>query len=142
MVVSIMIVLPTWLVAASLPSFLASVLACLVPRSRERPRDQPEERPREQPEEAEERPKDERGAERTGELAGPLGQPGDADWQFVIEPTEPQDRADREYYVTLRAGWRVHTRPTCPGLKNAKEVVTSTKDVVENTLSKTCFRNE
>ena len=138
MAVSIEILLPTWLVAAS----LASLFALLVWRTSgaegkgelAEPPEQTakDERPKDEPPE---RPKDELGAEREGELD---------DWQFVPEPPEPQARAGRESFVSLRAGERVHTRRTCPGLKNAKEVkvVTSTKDVVGKTRCKICFRNE
>ena len=146
MAVSFEIFLPTWLLAAS----LASLFALLVWRTSgaeakgelaEPPEQKTKDEPPERPQDAlgaEQKAKDERdelGAARDGELD---------DWQFVPEPPEPQTRAGRELFVTLRAGERVHTRRKCRGLKNAKEVkvVTSTKDVVGKTPCKICFRNE
>ena len=122
MAVSLEIVLPTWLVAAS----LASLLALLVWRTSgviEPP----------------ERPKGELGAERQGELVEPPDQPEDAEWQVVIEPPEPPRAAPSslveppEFYVTRRAGRRVHTRPTRRGLRKARDIVTITKNVFGKT---------
>ena len=81
MAVSIEIVLPTWLVAAS----LASLLAFLVSRTSGAGRKGELVEPPEQPKDAErrlvfkppDRPKDELGAEREGELAEPIEQPYD-----------------------------------------------------------------
>ena len=151
MAVSFEIFLPTWLLAAS----LARLLALLVWRTSgaegkgelaeppeqkakdDRPKDEPPERPQDAlgAEQKAQDERDELGAARDGELD---------DWQFVPKPPEPQTRAGRELFVTLREGKRVHTRTTCRGLKNAKEVkvVTSTKDVVGKTRCKICFRNE
>ena len=130
MAVSIEIVLTTWLVAAS----LASLLALLVSRASgviEPP----------------ERPKDELCARRKGELVEPPEQPEGAEWQVVIVPPErPKDELNAErclaFYVTCRAGRRVHTSKTCRGLRNAKEISMSPKNVVGKTHCKICFRNE
>ena len=83
MAVSIEIVLPTWLVAAS----LASLLAFLVWRTSGAERKGELVEPPEQPKDADrrlvikppERPKDELGAERKGELVEPPDQPEDAE---------------------------------------------------------------
>ena len=110
MAVSFEIFLPTWLLAAS----LASLFALLVWRTSgaeakgelaEPPEQKAKDEPPERPQDAlgaEQKAKDERdelGAVRDGELD---------DWQFVPEPPEPQTRAGRELFVTLRAGERVH----------------------------------
>ena len=145
MAVSIEIVLPTWLVAAS----LASLLVFLVWRTSgvieppERPNDD-EGRVVIQPPE---RPKGELGAERQGELVEAPEQTEDAEWQVVIEPPDPpKDQLDAEprstLYVTGRAGRRVHTSKTCRGLRNAKEILTSTKHVVGKTPCTIGFRGE
>ena len=111
MAVSMEIVLPTWLVAAS----LASLLALLVWR--------------------------------TSGVIEPPERPKDAEGRVVIGPHErPKDELDAEprsaFYVTGRAGRRVHTSKTCRGLRNARDILTSTKHVVGKTPCYICFRGE
>ena len=128
---------------------LASLLALLVWRTSgvieppERPKDAEGRVVIEPPD----RPKGELGAERQGDLVEPPDQPEDAEWQVVIEPPErPKDELDAEpraaFYVTGRAGRRVHTSKTCRGLRNAKEILTSTKLVVGKTPYNICCRGE